>query len=140
MRAAPQVLYPLGRPRLQQTLLALLLLSTLSLIVAVALQQPGYHLVAAMGLMLVPAGWLAWRAQPGADSQLFWDGECWHLLGPQPISGQLHLALDLQRALLLRWVSPCFESGPDSRWLWIEQGANPVIWKDVRRAVYWNAR
>jgi hypothetical protein len=90
-----------------------------------------------LGLMLLPLG-LTWRTSP-AGTKLQWDGEQWHLCGPESVSGQVHLVLDVQRALLLRWTSPPSGSAPTSSWLWIEQSANPVIWMDVRRAVYWNA-
>jgi hypothetical protein len=139
MQAAPQVLYPLGRPRLLQSLLAAGGLVTLGLMAAVAASQPGLHLVVIMGGCLLLAGSLSMRALVAPGSGLWWDGECWHLQGAQPVSGQLVLALDLQRALLLRWTSPCVGSDPASHWLWIEQHADPVIWKDVRRAIYWHA-
>ena len=140
MRAAPQVLYPLGRTRWLHALLALLLCSSLLLMTAVAASHQGPHLVVAMGLLLLPAGWLSRGVRPAPGSQLWWDGRCWHLQGPRQISGQLHLVLDLQRALLLRWSSPMSGSDRPPTWLWIEEDADPVIWKGVRRAVYWNAR
>ena len=140
MRAAPQVLYPLGRSRYLTALLTLLGLLTLSFMVAVAASQPHHHLVAVMGLLWVVAVGLSVRATPPAGAQLWWDGERWHLLGPRPTSGQLILVLDAQRALLLRWASPPSGADPAASWLWIEQDADPVIWKDVRRAIYWHAR
>jgi hypothetical protein len=140
MHAAPQVLYPLGGARVWWTLVGLLVLSTSALIAAVALSQPGW-LAMTMGALMLPGCWWVTRGAPSvAGAQLLWDGECWHLLGPRPMSGQLQLALDLQMALLLRWVSPISGSDSGPMWLWIEQDTDPVIWKDVRRAVYWNAR
>ena len=138
MRAPPQVSYPLGRARLRHTLTWLLLLGTLGAVVAVDHSQPNHELAVLMlVLLLVPLA-LTWRASP-AGRELQWDGEQWHLLGPEVVSGQVHLVLDVQRALLLRWTSPLSGSDPATSWLWIEQSANPVIWMDVRRAVYWNA-
>jgi hypothetical protein len=140
MKAAPQVLYPLGPARLRLALKLALLVLTLSLTVAVAVSQPGIHLVWVMGLLGCHAVWLSVRAGDAPGTRLQWDGQHWHLLAEHTQSGQLSLALDLQRALLLRWVSPCSASGSTSRWLWIEQDADPVIWMDVRRAIYWHAR
>ncbi|MFZ9424495.1 MAG: hypothetical protein ACO26M_07595 [Limnohabitans sp.] len=138
MQAPAPVLYPLGRARRLHALLALLLLSTLALMAAVATSQPSLSLVSLMGVLLLPAVGLAVRASPAAGSILWWDGERWHLQGPQPMQGQLTLAFDWQGALLLRWDSPCPDTGPASPWLWIEQHDDPVTWKDVRRAIYWH--
>jgi hypothetical protein len=137
MQAAPQVLYPLGRARRLHALLALLLFSTLALMAAVAASQPSLTLASIMGVLLLPAVCLSVRASPAAGSILLWNGERWHLQGTHPMQGQLTLALDLQGALLLRWSSPCPETGPASPWLWIEQHDDPATWKDVRRAIYW---
>ena len=138
MQAAPQVLYPLGRARRLHALLAVLLMFSLALMAAVAASQPNLDLVVLMGSLLLPALWLSVRASPAPGVSLRWDGERWHLQGAQPVSGRLILALDLQHALLLRWVSPCVGSDPASPWVWIEQHDDPVIWKDVRRAIYWH--
>ena len=140
MRAAPQVLYPLGKPRLRHALLTLLLLATLSVMAAVAILQPGHRLWVLMGLLLLPAIGFSWRVGPPPGTRLLWDGQCWHLQGTGPISGQLQVVLDLQRVLLLRWSSSISDPDHAWTWLWIEQDADPVIWMDVRRAVYWNAR
>ena len=139
MQAAPQVFYPLGRPRWLEAWLALLGVCILALMVAVAWSQPGLLLTVIMGGLQGLAVWLTWRARSEPGSNLLWDGECWHLQGQRPVRGQLAVALDLQRALLLRWTSPCSASDPDPSWLWVEQHADPVIWKDVRRAIYWHA-
>ncbi|MFM2238972.1 MAG: hypothetical protein RJA69_346 [Pseudomonadota bacterium] len=140
MQAAPQVLYPLGRPRRLHALLACLLMGSLALMAAVAATQPSLDLVVIMGGLLLPAMCLSWRASPAPGHSLWWDGECWHLQGRPPVRGQLELALDLQHALLLRWVSPYGATDPACSWLWIEQHADPVTWKDVRRAIYWHTR
>lgn len=139
MQAAPQVLYPLGSDRVWRLGAGLLLLCSLAFMAVVAVTHPDGRLVAAMGVLMLPGVWLLVNARPRRDMQLAWDGECWHLLGSRPFSGQLLLVLDLQQALLLRWSPPFPESAPDNLWLWIEKDANPVIWMDVRRAVYWNA-
>jgi hypothetical protein len=138
MQAAPQVLYPLGRSRFLHALLALIGLLVLAVMAGVALSQPRLHLVGVMALLLVLALTLTLRSGPVPGGRLLWDGTHWHLQGDHPKRGQLTLVIDLQRALLLRWVSPSFASDPTSRWLWIEEHADPVIWKDVRRAIYWH--
>ena len=139
MRAPLQVTYPLGHARLRAALAAFFLSLTLCLMVAVDLSQPTHHLTVIMGCwLLLPIGLLV-RASTAPGRELQWDGQHWHLQGPNPVSGQLHPVLDLQRALLLRWTSPLSGSDPVPTWLWIEQNADPVIWMDVRRAVYWNA-
>jgi hypothetical protein len=138
MQAAPQVLYPLGRPRFLHALLALIGLLVLVVMAGVTVSQPRLHLVGVMALLLVLALTLTLCSGPAPGGCLLWDGVHWHLQDASPVSGQLTLVFDLQRALLLRWVSPCVASDPTSRWLWIEQHADPVIWKDVRRAIYWH--
>jgi hypothetical protein len=109
-------------------------------ILAVAAWQPGWTLAAAMGLLLLPGVWLVLQSVPPREGQLFWDGADWHLDGPQTMQGRLTLVLDLQQVLLLRWTSPISEAPHATRWLWLEKSGDPVIWMDVRRAVYWNAR
>ena len=138
MQAAPQALYPLGRARRLHALLGLLLLSTLAFMAAVAASQPDPKLLVLMGGLLLLGVCLSVRTSARPGGSLWWNGECWHLQGPHPARGQLVLALDLQEALLLRWVSPCPQTGPAGRWLWIEQHDDPVTWKDVRRAIYWH--
>ena len=140
MQAAPQVLYPLGQLRLWWMAVAIGLGLNLLSILAVAAWQPGWMLPAAMGLLLLPGIWLMLQSVPPHEGQLFWDGADWHLEGPRAIPGQLTLVLDLQRVLLLRWASPFSDSPHAAKWLWLEKGGDPVIWMDVRRAVYWNAR
>ncbi len=140
MRAAPPVSYPMGRPRWRRALLSLLMLLHLTVMGAVVALQPDAHLALIMGLLLLPAWILTLRIEPTAGAQLQWDGTCWHLMdSAHPVSGQLQLVMDLQRVLLLRWVPPFFSAAPRSTWLWVEENADPVIWRDVRRAVYWNA-
>lgn len=140
MQAAPQVLYPLGQLRLWWVVVAAGLGLNLLTILGVALRQPGWMLAAVMGVLLLPGIWMVWRFVPPHAGHLLWDGTEWRLEGSPAIRGQLTLVLDLQRVLLLRWASPFSDSPHAAKWLWLEKGGDPVIWMDVRRAVYWNAR
>lgn len=72
---------------------------------------------------VVRAGVLVW------DTDTWW---CEH--GAERISGQVVSELDLQRLLLLRFVS---DAGLH-RWLCLERGSAPARWLALRRAVFAN--
>ncbi len=71
---------------------------------------------------------------------LVWTGSDWTLESPQgnPLcapSARLQVHLDLQHRLWLRLPSIASPSSP-TLWLWLEQRSQPLLWDDLRRAVY----
>jgi hypothetical protein len=127
--------YPLVPSRLLRQLLVLLW----GLVLAVdaywlAVAPPGDWRPWVGVLLSVLAGGLAWRAgplvQPGV---LSWDGTVWWWERDSvPATGHIVVRLDLQSALLLRFV-------PDSgirHWLWLEQSSRPGHWLALRRAAH----
>ena len=92
------------------------------------------------------AGWF-WRSAP--SGVLVWSGADWTLESAQgkalcPPCTHLQVHLDLQRRLWLRLQPESFkfpvisapaQSGP-VLWLWLERRSQPLMWDDLRRAVY----
>lgn len=83
------------------------------------------------------AGWF-WHTAPCGT--LVWTGTDWTLESPQgsPLcapSARLQVHLDLQRCLWLR-LPPIPSPSSPARWLWLEQRSQPLLWDDLRRAVY----
>ncbi len=73
-----------------------------------------------------------WRAQ--RLGQLQWDGERWQAcFAGLTLTGGVCVQLDLQRQLWLRLHSI---TPPGDHWLWLERDADPLAWRDLRRAVY----
>jgi hypothetical protein len=82
--------------------------------------------------VLASGAWAAaswWRTPAG---RLAWDGAAWAFQGPADAAhaGQLTVALDLQRAVLVRW------RGPRPHWFWLQRACEPPHWAALRRAVY----
>jgi toxin CptA len=138
MHSAPSVNYPVGRSPFAGTLLLLVwLLGAMAVALWWSLMAAGSWRLLLAGLAVGAVGALAarqWWLTPAGD--LTWDGEAWNwkpAAGSQ--EGSLHVAVDLQRWLLLRWAT----SGSVS-WLWLERSRRSDRWDDVRRAVYSRAR
>ena len=83
--------------------------------------------VAATGIM---AAWW-WRRQP--EGLLGWDGGAWTWAGDGRDLHEvgIHVEIDLQAMLLLRWHA---QAG--SGWFWLERRSLPQRWDALRRAVY----
>ncbi len=136
MHHAPAVSFPLGRSRF----LAALLLALWGLGVAVLAlwlsQQAHWRWPQALGLLAVLAGagfatrW--WRLQRVGVLQ--WDGASWQArFDGLSVRGSVSVQLDLQRHLWLKLHCGAPES---DHWLWLERDADPLLWRDLRRAVY----
>jgi toxin CptA len=135
MHGAPSVSYPVGRSSMAGCVLAAVWLAAAA--AALAWSSSGasaWKLLLAGGLTLV-LGTLAarswWRGQEGT---LAWDGAGWTwatAASPLGKEGSLSVALDLQRLLLVRWVSP-----HGRRWFWLQRQASRDQWVALRRAVY----
>jgi len=131
---APSVTFPVGRSAFQGLLLLATWAAGALACATLALQVGGWRGWLALALSgaagLTAAAW--WRGQrPGV---LHWDGAAWEWVaqvGAPPERGKLLAALDLQRALLLRW-----RGDQRSAWLWAERASAPHRWAALRRAVY----
>ncbi|MBI2770071.1 MAG: hypothetical protein HYX47_10640 [Burkholderiales bacterium] len=136
MHSAPSVTYPVGRSRFMGLLAAGLWLGG-----AVAAgwwwaqsDAAGWRHGIALAVLAAAGAHaaLAWWRSPQGD--LAWDGSGWAWDGAGA-AGSLHVALDLQRHMLVRWNGP-----GRSGWLWLERARSPARWQDLRRAVYSRAR
>lgn len=133
MHDAPSVSYPVGRSLWAGTLAASLWLCGLAgaLLWAAQPQVTFWRLALAWTAVAV-AGVVAlrtwWRAPRGV---LAWDGSGWTWTpdGGQGVSGEVQVALDVQRLLLVR-----FRAAGAGGWFWLERGGER--WDELRRAVY----
>ncbi|HSI55518.1 MAG TPA: hypothetical protein VK981_16200 [Ramlibacter sp.] len=96
----------------------------------------GWRLLAAAAALALAGGAAAWHWWSSPVGTLAWDGEAWTwAAGAGQEAGELDVALDLQRCLLLHW-----RSGAAARWFWVERSHSVQRWGDLRRAVYSRAR
>jgi toxin CptA len=141
MHNAPSVSYPVGRCAFQRRLFVWFAVLTSAVLLAWALNQgltaTWYAAVAAAALGLL----LGWRAL-GQAGTLTWDGQVWCLhdlnqgQGHEDALGDVHVALDVQKALLLRWQPASDTLNAKPQWLWLGSQASDNRWQDLRRAVY----
>ena len=139
MHSAPSVSYPVGRCAFQRWLYAFFIVLTSAVLLAWALNQglntTWYMAVATAALGLL----LGWRAL-GQAGTLTWDGQVWCLhdlnQGHEDALGEVHVALDVQKALLLRWQPASDTLSAKPLWLWLGLQASDSRWQDLRRAVY----
>ncbi|HSH91764.1 MAG TPA: hypothetical protein VK996_17400 [Ramlibacter sp.] len=138
MHGAPSVIYPVGRSRFAGLLLLVAWLLGAATALASWLQgQPFVWRIALVASLLAAAGAFAaagwWRSSRGT---LAWDGDTWNWSGlPGSPGGEIDVALDLQRWLLLR-----FSGTGAKHWFWLERARDEQRWDDLRRAVYSRAR
>jgi hypothetical protein len=135
MHGAPSVSYPVGRSALAGAILAAAWGAGAAAGLAWwAAGVTGWRADLALATVLAAGAWAAaswWLAPAGL---LAWDGSAWSFAEGSAATaegGALRVALDLQRALLVRWQSPAA-----ARWLWLERGRLPMRWDALRRAVY----
>ena len=139
MHNAPSVSYPVGRCAFQRWFFVGIAVLTSAVLLAWALNQgltaTWYVSVAAAALGLL----LGWRAL-GQAGTLTWDGQVWCLHGQgsgyEDTLGGVHVALDVQKALLLRWQPTSDTLHAKPLWLWLGLQASDNRWQDLRRAVY----
>lgn len=139
MHNAPSVSYPVGRCAFQRWLYAFFMVLTSAVLLAWAFNQgltaTWYVAVAAAALGLL----LGWRVL-GQAGTLTWDGQVWCLhdqgLGLEDALGDVHVALDVQKALLLRWLPASDTLHAKPQWLWLGGQGGDNRWQDLRRAVY----
>ena len=138
MHQAPPVVYPLGRSLfLGWLLLGLWLAGSLVVLLSLGTTRPlDWRMVLKLAVVLgagvaVRSGW-----NNAAAGQLAWNGEVWRWESKGYQTGiavyELSVIADFQSTLLLR-----LENQARARlWLWVERGALPERWLDLRRAVY----
>ena len=136
MHHAPAVSFPLGRSRFLAYLLASFWVTGGSVVALWCAQPVPLGWPQWLGLCAVMAGgtlalhW--WRAQ--REGMLIWDGECWQAcFAGLTVTGSVSVHLDLQRQL---WLKLRSSTPPADHWLWLDRDADPVAWRDLRRAVY----
>nr|WP_315260381.1 hypothetical protein [uncultured Limnohabitans sp.] len=138
MHNAPSVSYPVGRCAFQRWLYAFFMVLTSAVLLAWAFNQgltaTWYLAVAAAAL-----GLLLGSRVLGQAGTLTWDGQVWCLhdqgLGLEDALGDVHVALDVQKALLLRWLPASDTLHAKPQWLWLGGQGGDNRWQDLRRAV-----
>ena len=139
MHNAPSVSYPVGRCAFQRWLLAGFAALTSVVLVAWALNQ-GLSWVWFVGASASAAGmWQGWRALRSL-AMLTWDGQVWCLhdqsAGQEDALGEVHVMLDVQKALLLHWQPASDTLHVKPQWLWLGAQGSDNRWQDLRRAVH----
>ena len=139
MHNAPSVSYPVGRCAFQRWLYVFFTLLTSTVLLAWALNQDMTWILGAAAGFAALAIFSGWRALQQAG-MLTWDGQVWCLhdqgAGHEDALGEVHVMLDVQKALLLRWQPASDTLNGKSRWLWLGPQASDNRWQDLRRAVY----
>ena len=139
MHNAPSVSYPVGRCAFQRRCSLGLLLCALVVLGLWSYQQPFNVAMAWSGLCVVMAAVLGWASLQHIGT-LSWNGQVWCLhdqsLGHEDALGEVCVALDVQKALLLRWQPASDTLKGKSQWLWLGSQASDQPWQDLRRAVY----
>jgi hypothetical protein len=139
MHNAPSVSYPVGRCAFQRWLYVGLICCTSSVLLVWALNQ-GLSVVWTTALSAAALGaWLGWQAL-GHVGTLTWDGQVWCLHDQNSRDGDalgdVIVALDVQKALLLRWLPTSDTLHAKPQWLWLSAQSTSNRWQDLRRAVY----
>jgi len=139
MYNAPSVSYPLGRCAFQRWVYAFFTLLSLAVLFAWALNQGMTYVWCAAAIAAVFGAFLGWRAQ-GQAGTLTWDGQVWclqaHGSGHEDALGEVRVALDMQKALVLRWQPASDTLNTKPLWLWLGAEGSSHHWQDLRCAVY----
>jgi hypothetical protein len=140
MYNAPSVAYPVGRCAFQRWLLLGFSMFTSALLFTWVWHQGltlAWYVALSSALIGGYQGFQALRQ----SAMLTWDGQFWCLHNPglavEDALGDVEVVLDVQKALLLRWLPTSDTLQAQSNWLWLGtlKADNPV-WLDIRRAVY----
>ena len=141
MHSAPSVAYPVGRCAFQRWVWGVLVTLTTSVLLVWVFSQghsPVWYAALVAALWGAIGGWSAWHR----TGTLTWDGQVWCLSGPvagldaADVTGEVDVAWDVQKALLLRWQPASDTLRAKPVWLWLDSQAASHRWQDVRRAVY----
>ena len=140
MHNAPSVSYPVGRCAFQRvTWLVLAAIAGAVMVVWFILQPVSWPMclsgAAALGGLFL--GWRSLRTQSGT---LTWDGQvwCWHSRrdGAEDALGEIFVAMDVQKALVLRWQPTSGKVSMLGCYLWLGQELATQHWLNLRCAVY----
>jgi hypothetical protein len=141
MHNAPSVSYPVGRCAFQRWLYAFFIVLTSTVLLVWVLNQ-GLTFVWSVAVIAELLGaFLGWCAL-GQVATLTWDGQVWCLhdsnqgLSLEGALGEVNVALDVQKALLLRWQPASDTLHAKPLWLWLSSQGASHGWQDLRRAVY----
>ena len=135
MDNAPPVEYPIGGTRIPLFLVSAVWAIALVVVAMLATQVPAHAVTmvwvgALVALVALFACAATLSAKPGV---LCWDGKAWTCVrSGRAVAGQLVVALDLQRLLLLQFK-------PDAgrtTWCWMVPAAPVSRWDALRRAVF----
>lgn len=135
MQGAPSVSYPVGRSALAGGIC--LLAWTAGAVACVwwlAAGVTGWRAALAVVTVAVTGAWAVWSWWHQPVGELAWDGAAWDLRAARRAQGEggaVHVVLDLQRLLLVRWQGPAAGC-----WLWLERRRAPARWDALRRGVY----
>ena len=141
MHNAPSVSYPVGRCAFQRWLYAFFMVLTSAVLLVWALSQ-GLTFVWCVAVVAAMLGAFLGLRALGQAGTLTWDGRVWCLhdlnqgQGHEDALGELRVALDVQKALLLRWQPASDTLNAKPLWLWLGSQGATHAWQDLRRAVY----
>ena len=139
MHNAPSVSYPVGRCAFQRQLYLLLLLATLAVLGAWALNQ-GITRVWWAAVWLAMFGSVLGALSLRYVATLSWSGQHWCLhdqSGKKPdVLGEVEVILDTQKTLLLRWQPTSDKLSTSFVWLWLGAEPSSTRWQALRCAVY----
>ena len=141
MYTAPPVRYPVRPSRLRRVCEGgVFVVSLICLVLWAHQTAPSMpRWLGAIGLCLPALAFIVRSARDSGVGELVWDGSAWglHLGAPgHPAwlgDGTLHVLLDLQVVLLLRWRAEGLLGG---KWIWLERWSTPSRWHLLRCAVY----
>lgn len=144
MHNAPSVTYPAGRCAFERWLYIAFIMATCGVwLVWATVQAQSVWSFVGLICVLGAALW-GWVVLQIPKVILFWNGEAWFLHeensenSPYQL-GHLHVCMDFQHILLLRWQPSCESHLVITRWLWMNRARDPTRWQDLRRAVYGRA-
>lgn len=139
MYNAPSVSYPLGRCAFQRWVYASFTMLSSVVLFAWAFNQGMTSVWYAAAIAKALGAFLGWRAL-GQAGTLTWDGQVWclqtHGHGQEDALGEVSVALDVQKALVLRWQPASDTLSSKPLWLWLGSEGASHHWQDLRRAVY----
>ncbi len=122
MHNAPSVSYPVGRCAFQRWLYAIFTLLTSAVLLVWALNQHVSWVWCFAAFTAALGAFMGWCALNHAGT-LTWDGQVWCLHDQNPACedalGRVQVALDMQRALLLRWQPTSETLSAKPSWLWL---------------------
>lgn len=136
MQSAPPVSYPAGRSVLYGWLLSLVWVSALVVMLSWSglADDLSWRWTLCWCVLVLTGVMAVWSWLQTSIGQLWWTGHAWLWVTPdgQQMQGQLHLRLDWQRGMLVRF-EPADSPG---HWAWVERHRRPDGWLDLRRALH----